>query len=161
MNEPSESFVASEQVTKRVVQVARRNRIVRGISDVLFLLGGFLVLLSSIAVLSRSPNTVGLLAVGGVGLMLAAIGIIMVLRKLYATSLRQLVRMVRLERTLESLQKQHPELIVLQEALRLVDEEKEEASSRRGFWASAGQNFFFLLLGIIITYALTRLGWLR
>lgn len=161
MDEPSEPIVASEHVTKRAGQIARRNIIVRGISDVLFMLGGFIVLLSAIAVLFTSPTTVGLLAVGGVGLMLAAIGVVAVLRMLYANSLRQLVRMVRLEQMLESLQKEHPELIALQEALELVNEEKEEASSRRGFWIGFWQSAFFLVLSILIAYALGRLGWLR
>lgn len=72
----------------------------------------------------------------------------------------ELERVTRVESRLQMLQKEHPELIALKQVMELVDDQKADASSHRGFWVSFFQNLFFLALGFVLSYFASKLGWL-
>jgi hypothetical protein len=57
---------------------------------------------------------------------------------------------------LESLGREHPELLELEKLRQLVQDEKDAASGRQSFWLGVAVNFAFLVLGFVISYVLTH-----
>lgn len=63
--------------------------------------------------------------------------------------------------TLRRLRAKHPELVELDEVRAVLDDEKAQTEGRRSFWVSLAVNLAFTLLGFGLSYAATKLGWLR
>jgi hypothetical protein len=62
---------------------------------------------------------------------------------------------------LEQLKQEHPELIQLKKLSELLENEKAQVADRRNFWVGVAVNFAFTLLGFALSYAATKLGWMR
>jgi hypothetical protein len=161
MGESDESLGFSESIEKRLEQHNRTAARFDFWLGVVWAVGLFLTI---IAIFTQGIAAVRLTTIFLIAALVvagAAAALTVISRWFLSSSFSRLARLAKTEGVLNALQREHPELVALTIALELVTQEKEEASSRRGFWASAAQNFFFLVLGILITYALTRLGWLR
>jgi hypothetical protein len=63
--------------------------------------------------------------------------------------------------TLRRLREEHPELVELDEVRAVLDDEKAQSEVRRGFWVNIAVSLASVLLGFALSYAATKLGWLR